>query len=1438
MPISSQGSDAPIVIVEDLYKQDNPVRINNRSFELAPFVERDPQVIGEQSFNGDKSSVVEAKTATQPSLQSTFSNLQQTNVMPAEAMRIMAEQAQKIAEVAGSDDLILEGALTYGDPNFSPTLVRSLVNEQIGMELLQDRLSKVQDESSTFGMVLDFADRYILRQTFGGFYEDITQRTSRKGEEILRAKLSMSPDEFVVYFNSYLDEVEQEGVLSGKGLFALMQAQEELESQGEDPLGSFKAVTGVVDIPFKGFAAAKAGRLLSRVSLFKGPEGSTSFYEKLKSLTSKQLDPEIEVEAGPRTLDTVTHPDAPKPSTDRVTRVAENGNLIDRVKYLTELNVFGKRASEEEIATLAAKVREDLEATVDTPIGEYTIQYGDLGEAFATFKLGKSTGDPYANKGLAQIKVNALTDRGVAATVEPVDPSNLKAGYYAVIKEPIDQRSVVKDYIHTTDLNNIFVRATSPLWSTRVFDDPYLNELAIRSVSGNAALNKSANEAIRKVERLHVDSQGTLSQIWSDLRDGPDSALRRVYSEADFRSKWVEKTGKVPTEKEYDAFVSVVDMHDTSYFLTAHDLSRRYTSAGYKTLVPENGEIVLAKKVDAVAEDATVTELRTGAKVKGMDIPEGQAVWADESGKLFTKPKSIRSVTYKDALPYNAGGNRVNPDARFFITLWDDANVSGNKAILTAFTEKQAKLATAQLDNIRQVFLRTGLKVKELTNELDEVILTNNYWNPNVTNTTEFVKFIGENTNFSKPLSYKPRDGIVVDAKNLWDGMSYDAFLRSKLKRSDEVLVSFGGDKTFNSSPIKDITEQLNNAMMSYSMRNYTEQALSSWVSKAFRKEGQEVPAQANMRGLFEAKMAELTRARVLTNADRRLLDVGRIIQRRLGETDRITKAFEDTGWQFKEFVFDKTGMKVPDISVQSGLLKAGFQSAFGFFNLSQFMIQSSQVAAIAAISPRHGFRASTIVPALRLALHNGHPEAVKRIAKVIGVSDSEAEDIFTYLRTSGRMDVESDALEKSIGPGLGYSGYEGQSLIPSTVRQGLYQTSRLGKGVLKAGVVPFTEGERLSRLTAATTAILEFKAKNHSLSILSDYGRQWITNREQALTFDMTVGSKAAIQQGIWRLPTQWTSYAFRAMEAVVIGSRKKGVEELTGLTGKERARLGVLLVAQGGLAGFGFSYAADVVGEQLGLDPKGVTLNSIKYGVYDSLFSYFFQGITGSEDLKTAMGTRLAPWTVFIDIYRKITEEAAWSTIGGPSTEIVWTAFDQSLKAIGNLLDGNSVSAWEDIQKVLRTASGINNIAVTRSILQEGVYRAKSGSKLPMEFDDADALLAALGFTNAKVVDYYNTRTGIWRDTKELKKFSKDILTDYNRALDYINAGDPDTGNALLKELKARIDTSGFSQVDKSQLYRSLRAETNQKLTDMVWYYLSRGKDYSAQRVAGLGE
>jgi len=774
---------------------------------------------------------------------------------------------------------------------------------------------------------------------------------------------------------------------------------------------------------------------------------------------------------------------------------------------------------------------------------------------------------------------------------------------------------------------------------------------------------------------------------------------------------------------------------------------------------------------------------------------------------------------------YNPGGTRRNPNARYFLVA---GGKSGRlKALMSAFNEKQANTALTQITRIRNA-IRNG------ESGIDEIIKNNNDWNPDVENYDDWVKLVErEGWDLSEDIGIKARDGDIiageVENPDIFTGMKVDDYIQNEMRRSDRVLMDFGGGRAYNEDPVNSVLAQFGNSVYTYSNKAYTQAAMVGWVKKA----------QAAGRNWFPDGVSETDYETLFRNAQvtgddqfaRRMKELQRITFRRLNMKDASGEAME-LRCRIADFVFDttdvlfkpfgKSGVKVSIPDPANSFLKIGFQSAFGFLNLSQYIMQGFHVTTIMAISPKHGFKGAGIATAVRGLLRANDPKTIdlgiKRLSKFAGMSEKDTRELLEYIRTSGRQVVDGDAVEDGTGIGFGLSSFNGEDMTYGALKGNFDQIRKLsGKG-LDMGLMPFKSGERLTRLTSMATAFLEWKAKNPRVSALSENARNWISRREQDLTFNMNTGSRGRIQSGLMKVPTQWLTYSMRAMEAVFVGRN---------FTPAERARLFAVLGPMYGLTGFGLDHSAAYIGEKIGVEPDSSLYVALKYGILDAIADYV--------GVPVSLGQRLAPVDAFLDTYEKIFEEKTISAIGGPSGEIVGGIASAFYDALGSLINGHTVSLTEDTLKILRQPSGLDNLAKGLGILNNGIYRSKNGvvveNKPGKEMGIAEALVTAFGFTPPQVVEFYNLTGRVYNDNESLRKFKKEVNRDAELMFSLIDGGsdeDIQRGIKLMKEIHERIALSGFSFKDQQSLRRAASSRMQAEWPKISKYLMSRDRFY----------
>jgi len=293
--------------------------------------------------------------------------------------------------------------------------------------------------------------------------------------------------------------------------------------------------------------------------------------------------------------------------------------------------------------------------------------------------------------------------------------------------------------------------------------------------------------------------------------------------------------------------------------------------------------------------------------------------------------------------------------------------------------------------------------------------------------------------------------------------------------------------------------------------------------------------------------------------------------------------------------------------------------------------------------------------------------------------------------------------------------------------------------------------------------------------------------------------------------------------MESILVGRN---------FTKAERARLFTALVPMYGLTGFGAVSAADYIGEKLGIAPDSNLYITLKYGMLDGLIAEL------GGDVEIGLGQRLAPVGAIVDTYKKVTQEATIGALAGPSGEIAGNLYNAVTDAANSLINGQTASLTEDVIKVLRQPSGIDNVAKAYGIFNNGVYRSKNGIALESEMTVGDGITALTGFTPLEVVENYSRLGSIYTSSKKFSRFRKEV----NRDAEFIFAlmegdrGDVDKAIQLMTELHERISFSGFSSSQTQQLRKSARTSLEKNWSKIQNNLIEQDKLYALQATRSI--
>ncbi len=146
-------------------------------------------------------------------------------------------------------------------------------------------------------------------------------------------------------------------------------------------------------------------------------------------------------------------------------------------------------------------------------------------------------------------------------------------------------------------------------------------------------------------------------------------------------------------------------------------------------------------------------------------------------------------------------------------------------------------------------------------------------------------------------------------------------------------------------------------------------------------------------------------------------------------------------------------------------------------------------------------------------------------------------------------------------------------------------------------------------------------------------------------------------------------------------------------------------------------------------------------KYGVIDGVADYLLpDGDFGR--VGTGLATRLTPIGAILDTHTKIMEDPFLEVIGGPSAQIAGSIYSAASGAVNNLIHGRSSLLTEDVIKILRQPSGIDNVFKAAGIFANGEYRSKNGISMPAEMSPTEGVLQLFGVGSLKQTEWYENK------------------------------------------------------------------------------------------------
>jgi hypothetical protein len=1360
--------------------------------------------------------------------------------------RRIADMQEKLQDVFNYPDLAYDYLEASADPNIDLNDFRYNINTSIGLEVIR-RLREDEADASRFGdAVWDFG-AFILRESTTAIPYNITRGSEEVGRELAQRRLTMRPSEFKDYFEAYARQVMQQG-LRDKNVWNIEQLENELTNNGYDPFAGINQAFAVLDISAiagtgtrLARAATRAATSTGRTAVLKGTEEAV---EQATTRLSRVIEEEVLSDVGPKSLN-LNRNEVPLPQST-YGRIVQENVLAREVSELFQSGTFGKVVDDADLALRAQptvdRVISEFRARTGTRIFTTSLEPNGFGSYSINLDIGTAKGAPFKATPSGDIPANvAEKAKQLGGEARFVDPENVESGIVIRVRNNLDTNKLI-DELDIFELNSIEANVFSKLLNNPVFASSTargvdaLSTAILRAEAGASKLLAAFGKESKKIDNLSATERARMSVI-TELRDGAiTSQARDWWTEEDFIKHYSARYGSRPSQKEIDAYNATVTISDADYVLRSNLIFRRYVDFDYKAINTGSDVYRPAKQMQAasIPTDARVLDMATGANLLKREIADANDVFykldraLDDGTEFIANPSAIRELDPSDVLGYNAGGPRVNPQARYFVVTGEGTRM---KTLLTARTEKQAKQAQEQIDNIRRAEQDGSLT--------DDLIRANNDWNPDIQTVAQYEDFAKTNRwRFSEdiPVAYKQRDQpVILPAAARSDGsieesMNVFDFAQTDMRRNDSVLPDFGGGSAYNVDTITAVQQQFASVANKFSFNVYTQKAMVGWVETARKTGLAKFPDGIHpndYRNLFlraEIKGNDATSAR--------LREVRNIERRRMGIDSEIGQAMTHLGERIAEYVFDAADAKLAKtlrlstamrsdfvqgliMDPSSSLLRVGFTTVFGFFNFAQLLVQSIHAVSIAAMS-KQGVKGASMAFTMR-GLYHSSPEAIeeglKRAARHYGYSEDKMKEIYNYVRTSGRDVIEGEAVELGTGAEYAFSRFRGQDLSLSALDKVLYNTTKYGRKAMDKGLTFYRAGERATRMTGVYTAAAEYIQKFPTRSLSSEHARNWITRREQNLSLNMTTASRGFGQSGVMRVPTQWLSYSFRAMEAIFVGR---------GLTRGERARLATSLTAFYGLSGLGAERAAEEIAEMMGISQDSAAFTTLKWGVIDGVMDALL--VEGEGDTGR-VGTGIAPRLSVVQGFKQLKDDimagSFLEVIGGPSGQIVSSLFESGINVFGSLASGRPMTLTDDVLQLLRQPSGVDNVAKAIGIFNNGLSVSKTGVPVPAEMGPTEGILALFGVATIKQTEWYSTRTQVITDERQFNSFRRQMNNRSEAAYRYIQAGDERSvrrGLELLAEVNAQITFSGFSPQQQMSLRRSVMTQDEDQFNRMM--------------------
>jgi len=1367
---------------------------------------------------------METQQAIMSGVQAVLSDPEQD---PQTAAEKLEDIQRKGALVPLSDYWTLTRQATAEDnPHYGALQVETTLKLQYLMETLEDRISQERPEKF-LGRAASWFDRYVIRGSTVGAVEGITLKGSKTGDKFLNALSgNMSLEAFQDFLDTDMDEMLEEGIFFKGSYHALKDLYDDAMRRGDDAGVTVEAIMGTVDLVSWLFPLAKGATSLTRKvgkALANSPTASTqagitgghkAATETAEAIAKVTDDPENLASMGPPHTDPVGDKAPVRPLLEAAQDAHTHVDVFENVKDYVR-RAMGSSYDEAALLGYVNNKAKALSKVINRNVADYFFD-----SATNVLKVrfgGVHKGTPVSKKLAEKILEDLPQKEFTQARIVPADLTGKK--FFVEVESIVDVDKFVKlKHTPVEAVGHLVQRLATRVLGNRFTAGSYLRDAeeltskALRAETVTTKLKEALAHFGKPLTKLKSSQIEDIGEIVQDIQSGAEAGRRSWLTTEQFVEKYEDKIGHTPSKKVIEGYHALVELSDYAYVAKASMMIREMHRQGFRGIRIEGHDIVAGHRVSSLPSDVDhIVDATTGRVIPVSEYkgPMSNIYKLDFDveditfkSRYVVDTDTVRPLEATDVLGYNAGGSRINPEANYFISFDVDGKVV--RVALSTFSEKEAAKAVGELQTLVNAF-RSGT----LT---DDMVLANNSWNRTLETAEDLENLaIEEGWDLTQEINVtqRGRDSGVFSGANqdvFIAGGSLEEFALFSGRRNDTPLLHYGGARTYNDNPVNAVLNQVNSVSRRLAYETYNDEAIVS-LGKAVRdmvgrKEGYTTRDYYN-------EMESLLRKDEANPLIQTLLERKRIFELRTGVRTEGEKGLQKLADSMTEGLYNLTGLKFKVGSPEARLTGFGFFNTF-FGDPFQLVLQASQAAAIVAMHPATGMKGamlgSKLLKSTKLSRGPELDLMMKRMSDHFDIPEDELWELRQTFTDIGRYEIDPESVaEGSIGQASSIH------FSKRNLREKVRTTGKAWDTTSKAGLFFFNKGEQIARVTAFGTSALEYRKAFPKGRFTSKQAVSWISDKEQALTLNMTQASKGMAQQGLMKVPTQFYSFMLRTVEGVFVGRN---------LSRQERIMLAVYLGPSFGLTGVGLGHLATKAGAAMGWEADSTATETLRNGPVEALMDWVFDG-----DYDVGLASRLSIGDAFVDVLRSFENESLLEALSGAGGGKAGSAAYNVGAGVINVLTGKRHYGTLQLVEGLRENKLLDNAAKLQGLIAHDVYQSKTGKRIEgLDLSLAEKVSVVLGIPLGEVQEYYDLDSMAYGSQKAYRERSKALIPLVNLMWDSIEEGDAGRVNSISKEVEAIIELSNLTEKQKGNLRSQVLQGSKEKTTLDMYFKLIR--------------